>query len=113
MTKTEKQIDNNLCKVLTDVCEIAKDEIQGFQWLTHTVNYANFPASLKLTCVFATNADIAQLTASQQDLRLQGLLTQALNAVDVKLKNINKQVQFDSEENCMRDNAGNWNKRLG
>jgi len=53
------------------------------------------------------------LTASQQDQRLHGLLTQALNAVDVRLKNINKQVKFDSEENCIRDNAGNWAKRLG
>ncbi|KXO09882.1 hypothetical protein AKG98_978 [Moritella sp. JT01] len=113
MTKTEKKIDNTLCKVLTGVCEDAKDEIQGFQWLTHTVNYNNFPASLKITCVFDSNADIAQLTASQQDQRLHGLLTQALNAVDVRLKNINKQVKFDSEENCTRDNAGNWAKRLG
>ncbi|MCJ8349431.1 Fis family transcriptional regulator [Moritella sp.] len=113
MTKTEKKIDNNLCKVLTVVCEEAKDEIQGFQWLTHTVNYANFPTSLKITCVFDSNADIAKLMASKQDQRLQGLVTQALNAVDVKLKNISKQVQFDSEENCTRDNAGNWAKRLG
>lgn len=112
MTKTEKKIDNNLCKVLTNVCEDVKDDLQGFQWLTHTVNYANFPASLKIICVFSTNADIAQLTTSKQDLRLQGLLSQALNAVDVKLKNISKQVKFDSEENCTRDNAGNWTKRL-
>ena len=112
MTKTEKKIDNNLCKILTDVCETAKDEIQGFQWLTHQVNYTNFPASLKLTCVFDSNADIAQLTASKQDLRLQGLLTQALMSMDVKIKNPNKQIKFDSEENCARDNGGNWTKRL-
>lgn len=113
MTKTEKKIDNNLCKVLTTVCEDVKDDLQGFQWLTHTVNYANFPASLKIICVFATNADITQLTTSKQDQRLQGLLSQALNTVDVKLKNISKQVKFDSEENCTRDSAGNWTKRLG
>ncbi|QFI38873.1 Fis family transcriptional regulator [Moritella marina ATCC 15381] len=112
MTKTEKKIDNNLCKVLTDVCETAKDEIQGFQWLTHQVNYANFPTSLKLTCVFESNADIAQLTTSKQDLRLYALLTQALMSMDVKLKNPNKQIKFDSEENCARDNGGNWTKRL-
>ena len=113
MTKTEKKIDNNLRKVLTNVCDDAKDEIQGFQWLTHSVNYANFPASLKLICVFESNADIAQLTTSKQDLRLHGLLTQALSSIGVKLKNISKQVKLDSEENCTRDNAGNWAKRLG
>jgi len=113
MTKTEKKIDNNLRKVLTDVCEDAKDEFQGFQWLTHSVNYANFPASLKLTCVFETNADIAQLTALKQEQRLYGLLIQVLSTIDVKLKNISKQVKLDSEENCIRDNAGNWAKRLG
>ncbi|GIC76473.1 Fis family transcriptional regulator [Moritella sp. F3] len=112
MTKTEKKIDNNLCKVLTDVCETAKDEIQGFQWLTHQVNYANFPASLKLICVFDSNADIAQLAVSKQDLRLKALLTQALISMEVKLKNPNKQIKFDSEENCGRDNGGNWTKRL-
>jgi len=113
MTKTEKKIDNNIRNVLIGACEDAKEQFQGFQWLTHSVNYNNFPGSLKLTCVFESNADIAQLIASKQDGHLQGLLIQALNLIDVKLKNINKQVLFDSEENCARDNAGNWAKRLG
>jgi len=112
MTKTEKKIDNNLCKILTDVCETAKDEIQGFQWLTHQVNYNNFPETLKLTCVFDSNADIAALMTSKQDVRLQTLLTQALLSMDVKLKKSNKHIKFDSEENCNRDHGGNWDKRL-
>jgi hypothetical protein len=52
------------------------------------------------------------LKASKQDLRLQGLLTQALMSMDVKIKNPNKQIKFDSEENCACDNGGNWTKRL-
>ena len=55
MRKSDKKLDNQLRLVLTDVCETALKEVEGFQWLTHVVNYSNFPQSLRVVCVFDTN----------------------------------------------------------
>ncbi|MFA0412051.1 Fis family transcriptional regulator, partial [Vibrio splendidus] len=30
----------------------------------------------------------------------------------IQLKNIDKHVSFDTQENCDRDHQGKWNKRL-
>jgi len=54
MKKTDKKMDNHIRRVLTDVCETSLTDISGFAWLTHTVNYAQFPQSLKVICVFDT-----------------------------------------------------------
>ena len=51
MRKTDKKMDNQLRHVLTEVCEVALKDINGFQWLTHVVNYSNFPKSLQVVCV--------------------------------------------------------------
>ena len=50
-------IERQLVAALTDACETAKAEIPGFEWLTHTVNYADFPQSLRITWVFDTRAN--------------------------------------------------------
>ena len=52
MRKSDKKIDNQIIKVLTDVCQSALEDIDGFVWLTHSVNFDKFPQSLKITCVF-------------------------------------------------------------
>jgi len=48
MRKTDKKLDNQLIKLLTEVCETALEDFSGFQWLTHIVDYSNFPKSLKV-----------------------------------------------------------------
>ena len=45
LRKTDKKIENQLILVLTAVCETALKEIDGFQWLTHLVEYTDFPNS--------------------------------------------------------------------
>ena len=32
--------------------------------------------------------------------------------IDIKLQDVNRQIQYDTEENCERDNCGNWGERL-
>lgn len=48
MRKTDKKIENNIRISLTKVCEQALKEVDGFLWLTHTVNYSKFPESLQI-----------------------------------------------------------------
>jgi hypothetical protein len=111
MKKTDKKIDNALRQALTEVCDAATENVTGFKWLTHVVNYNNFPRSLSVICVFNTNAEVTLLSSSEQDQYLFTLIKQKLVAAGVKIDNVRQHVHFDSEENCERENAGNWSLR--
>ncbi|WP_411359439.1 hypothetical protein [Pseudidiomarina salilacus] len=52
MLKTDKKLERDIVRELTAVCEAAKLTCSGFEWLTHTVDYAKFPESLRVTLVF-------------------------------------------------------------
>ncbi len=113
MKKSDKKIENNLRKSLTDVCENALEDIDGFVWLTHQVNYASFPDSLLITCVFKTNSQLAAFVNSKEKHGLLNQLATALKGIDFNIKSINNHVFFDSEESCDSQTDGNWAKRLG
>lgn len=68
MRKSDKKTDNQIIKALTEVCESAKFETQGFVWLTHTVDYSRFPQSLKVTLVFNDEVSEDLLLQEFQDL---------------------------------------------
>lgn len=112
LSKTNQKIDNNICKALTIACESSLHTVSGFVWLTHRVNYTNFPASLIITCVFNNQNDIKLMQAQQQDKLLCTTIQQQLLKVGVVMKNITKQVRFDSEEACLVQHHGEWHKRL-
>ncbi|GLX83685.1 Fis family transcriptional regulator [Thalassotalea eurytherma] len=113
MKKSDKKIENNLRKSLTDVCENALEDIDGFVWLTHRVNYASFPDSLQITCVFKANSQLATFVKSKEKHGLLEQLATALKGIDINIKSINNHVFFDSEESCDSETDGNWAKRLG
>lgn len=112
MRKTDKKLDNQLRTSLTDVCEAALKDISGFEWLTHIVNYANFPQSLKVVCIFETNNDLDNYLLSNDNNYIQMLISQAFNELGIKLKNPANYVLFDTEENCASQHNGNWANRL-
>lgn len=113
MRKTDKKINNQLRLVLTDVCEIALNEINGFQWLTHLVNYSNFPKSLKVVCVFDTNENLSYFMSKDSKKELASLIQVKLHEVDVKVKNVTDHILYDTEENCEKEHNGKWAVRLG
>ena len=94
MRKSDKKIENKLRVALTEVCDFALDNISGYQWISHTVNYDAFPASLQVTCAFSSQQAIDDLKLSQQDLVLKKEITQTLSAVGIKIVDMNKQVTF-------------------
>ncbi len=112
MRKTDKKIDNQLRVILTEVCEIALKEIDGFQWLTHLVNYSHFPKSLKIVCVFDTNETLADFMSTSSHTKLMSLIQKKLNEVGVKVKNVSDHIAYDTEENCERQHNGKWAERL-
>ncbi len=111
MKKTHKKIDNALRQSLTNVCDVALEKVVGFKWLTHKVDYDDFPSSLKVICIFDSNQNQAQ--EQHKHDYMCDLITQALLKDNIKLPNIKGQVRFDSEERCDSQHNGNWAQRLG
>ena len=112
MKKTVKKLDNNVIKALTKACETGKENITGFEWLTHTANYDNFPGSLAITCVFDNNQSLNNAHVKEEDIYLRKLIHNNLLKAGILLKDVRKHVRFDSEENCESEHEGNWEKRL-
>jgi len=113
MRKTDKKIDNELRLVLIDVYEQALKDITGFQWLTHLVNYDDYPNSLKVVCVFDTNANLNNYLQSEDNQGLVSLIQSEFKAMDIKLKRMVDHISYDTEENCHQQHHGNWALRLG
>lgn len=105
------RLERLLITTLTEACETAKSEIQGFTWLTHTGDLNAVAETLKITWVFETLADRkhAQVEAKARILELTAT---ALNEAGIELKLTDHNVRFDSEQECQSSHAGDWQKRL-
>ncbi|NRA72667.1 MAG: Fis family transcriptional regulator [Gammaproteobacteria bacterium] len=112
MKKTDKKIENSIINALNQVCNIALDEVAGFKWLTHWVNYNNFPQSFSIVCVFDTKQDLNNALTNQDDDYLYRLIKDKLATANIKIKDIKRIVSFDSEQACQIENDGNWNRRF-
>ena len=112
MRKSDKKVDNQLRSTLTEVCGIALEDFKGFQWLTHLVNYDNFPKSLKIVCIFDTNDNLLKFMGSSSNHELSKLIQIKLFDVGINLKNMNTHIAYDTEENCDENNNGKWSVRL-
>ena len=108
MRKTDKKIDNALGQVLTEVCDIAQENYDGFKWITHFANYNNFPGSLSVVCIYDTNEQLKK--SDVNGLRI--LISERLSSIDINITDIRRHVNFDTEENCNNENNGKWNERF-
>ena len=112
LSKTQKKIDNTICKVLTDVCEQALKDYDGFSWITHQVDYANFPASLFITCIFEDEAALVKITNNGVLESLRKIIHAKLLKVGIRLMQGHRQISVDSEEACNNEHEGDWSLRL-
>lgn len=112
MKKSDKKIENTLRETLTDVCSLLLDNVEGFKWLTHFVNYSDFPNSLSIVCIFETREDLSKLLRSEKHDYLLSLIKSELKSVNIQLNDLKKQVSFDTEEACAEQHDGKWNKRF-
>ncbi|XVJ47270.1 hypothetical protein ACDZ94_22580 [Pseudomonas sp. UBT] len=106
------RIERRLVATLTEACEIAKAEIPGFDWLTHTVDYAIFPQSLRVIWVFDTRANLDHALATGAEQRMRELTAAALHDAEVAPVPMERCVRFDSEEACSAQHGGDWRRRL-
>ncbi|MDN4502432.1 Fis family transcriptional regulator [Alteromonadaceae bacterium BrNp21-10] len=112
MKKTIKKLDNNVVKALTIACETAKDKVVGFEWLTHTADFSNFPNSLMVTCIFDTDSHRQLAVENEHDIYLRKLIQGQLLKVGIVLKDPRRNVFFDSEDKCHAEHGGDWQRRL-
>lgn len=112
MNKTVKKLDNNVVKALTEACELSKPNVEGFEWLTHSANYANFPSSLLVTCVFDSEQSLQDAITSNQSVELSKLIQKRLLKAGVLLKDVRRHVLFDTEQACQLEHGGDWKRRL-
>lgn len=98
MNKANKQCDKKIVKALTRICESAKFELEGFVWLTHTVNYTDFPNSLIVYCVFDTQEHVTAARAGGQSKVLSSRINQGLEEIGVLSAQVTVKVVFDSEQ---------------
>ena len=106
MNKSDKKLEQRICNALTDVCHWAQETEPEFEWLTHQVNYKQFPQSLQISCIFTSFA--AQQNCNS-DL-LKAAIIEALKQLDIAIKP--NQIHFDNEQDCSQQHQGNWAKRL-
>ena len=111
MRKTDKKIDNALRKGLTVICDKALEDIEGFKWLTHVVDYNRFPSSLKIILVFDTQVQKHTFTTLQQQ-QIQDSVSALLRSLQINLRSVAEHILIDCEEDCANQHAGNWQKRL-
>lgn len=116
MRKTDKKRDNALRQALTEFCDWALDNIPGFCWVTHLVDYQRYPASLRIICVFNTDADLAKAKGEQESEEsitvLCDALSKTLKTAQIVLPAPTQHIFFDTEESCERQHDGDWATRL-
>lgn len=112
MTKTDKKTDKLIISTLTEACDILSESVVGFEWLTHFVDYSNFPQSLEVICIFDTEQSLSTAIQEHQDSFIRSLISEKLNTINVPLKNTRGQITFDTEEACLKSHQGNWEKRF-
>ena len=93
MRKTDKKIDNQLCRLLTEVCDYAKESCQGFEFISHQVNYHAFPDSLIIECYFINQQSIDALNSDGQMALLQAKILQTLSDHGYRLPRAEKQIR--------------------
>lgn len=91
-------VERELIRTLTDACETAKSEILGFQWLTHDVDYAQFPQSLVVTWVFDSETSRARALASADKTRMLALTQAAFDEVGISVFSIAEHVAVMVEQ---------------
>jgi hypothetical protein len=112
MRKSDKKMDNQLRIALTEVCDGAEKEYQGFQWLTHWVNYDDFPNSLKVMCVFSTNDELNRFMDADHHDAINRQIQKKLLGLGINLKRMYDHTLYDTEEACSKEHNGKWANRL-
>ncbi|NUY55011.1 hypothetical protein BZG79_13900 [Salinivibrio sp. MA427] len=96
MRKTDKKYDNAIREALTEVCELTMKHVDGFEWLTHEVNYQRFPQSVMIRLMFTDRQRIADFKNSHEYNVALMAIQSRLSAAGITLKSIANHVQLNT-----------------
>lgn len=111
MKRTDKKLESAIVKALYEVCESLKLESVGFSWLTHFVDYSDFPQSFKIVFVYDSNQNCERARNKAQFKTIFQLTQSSLVRAGVSVKGIDKAMIFDTEENGADIDNRNWCRR--
>ena len=97
MKKSDRKTENQIVKALNAVCDTLTDDVEGFCWLTHFVNYANVLQSLRVVVVFDTDQALSNAESSGLRKSISALVLEQLENNMICVANSSKTVSFDSE----------------
>ncbi|WNO60083.1 hypothetical protein [Rheinheimera sp. MMS21-TC3] len=96
LTKTCRKLDGYTQKAVALVEEQAKVNIAGFVSLTYTASFNNFPASLRVVCLFTDDIALGVAKAAGAEQLLQKLLHKQMFKVGFILKDARHNVILQS-----------------
>lgn len=108
MNKNDKKTENKIVRALNSVCDILKFDIEGFCWLTHFVDYANVPQSLRIVVVFDTDLSLANAKGHGLEKTITALAGTHLVKEGFVIAHIEQAIFFDTEENGAEVENSKW-----
>ncbi|WP_368485729.1 hypothetical protein ABZP26_19530 [Pseudoalteromonas sp. SD03] len=87
MTKTQKQLDKRIRQQLTIACEQIKDNVEGFSFLTHSVDLNNLPSKFTVSCYFIDAIALEHAKQKNQLDYIVQLICNALASLNIHIKN--------------------------
>lgn len=96
LTKTCRKLDGYTQKAVAIVEQQAKEDIAGFISLSYTASFNNFPASLRVTCLFTDNNALEAAKAAGAEQLLQKRLHKQMFKVGFILKDARQNIILQS-----------------
>jgi hypothetical protein len=112
MKKSSKKLENILRIGLTDICENNLKGINGFQWLTHLVDYDRFPESLNIVLIFDKPHQVSSFYNSAERVVIEKNIGMLMQQHQIKIKSLRQLILYDNERDCAAQHNGDWVKRL-
>lgn len=109
--KTDKKIDNKIIQALTIACEEMLQTVEGFKWLTHTVDFKRVSNSLQVICVFDNELALQESVLDKSDHQIKDTICLQLKAIEITLDDVERQIIMLSESDY-KNTADQRNKRL-
>ncbi|CAD5249908.1 conserved hypothetical protein [Alteromonas sp. 38] len=96
--------EKKLIEALTAVCEWAKSESVGFEWLTHEGHWRR----PEIIAVFKTEKQKSEALSTNWNQAFEHKLDNVCPELKVHIKG----VRYDSEQACTLQSNGNWERHL-
>ncbi len=108
MKKDDKKAEKKIVRALSKVCDTLTAELEGFCWLTHFVDYANVPQSLRIVVVFDTELALSKAQGEGLQETAFALVGSQLEKCDIFIADRVKSILFDTEEKGADVDSTRW-----